>query len=198
MFLHSVLEFPAAFHSCFPLTFAFVSLSGFGPPMTSASGPTSHVQTEEACDGSFESWLLWLFFPLACPVLASFSTSFSTYALPFQILCLNGTRFLPNWHKFLWLIAATYMFDMFSSLLAFVGLRTPLALPSRWSDLLDYAMPICIRIADSTEVAITTSAATRFARPVTQKDLHERNGRKKRHRTGENNSRLMGVASTHT
>ena len=48
-------------------------------------------------------------FPLACPVLASFSTSFSTYAFPFQILCLNGTRFLPNWHKFLWLIAATYM-----------------------------------------------------------------------------------------
>ena len=30
-------------------------------------------------------------FPLACPVLASFSTSFSTYAFPFQILCLNGT-----------------------------------------------------------------------------------------------------------
>ena len=48
-------------------------------------------------------------FPLACPVLASFSTSFSTYVFPFQILCLNGTRFLPNWHKFLWLIAATYM-----------------------------------------------------------------------------------------
>ncbi len=48
-------------------------------------------------------------FPLACPVLASFSTSFSTYAFPFQILCLDGTRFLPNWHKFFWLIAATYI-----------------------------------------------------------------------------------------
>ena len=62
-------------------------------------------------------------------------------------------------------------------------------------------MPICIRIADSTEVAITTSAAIRFARPVTQKDLHERNGRKKRHRTEKTTvdySRLMGVASTHT
>ena len=59
--------------------------------------------------------------PLACPVLASFSTSFSfsTYAFPFQILCLNGTRFLPSWHKFLWLIAATYMlvFSGVSSLL---------------------------------------------------------------------------------
>ena len=59
-------------------------------------------------------WVLWILvaltvFPLACPVLASFSTSFSTYAFPFQILCLNGTRFLLNWHKFLWLIAATYM-----------------------------------------------------------------------------------------
>ena len=49
-------------------------------------------------------------FPLACPVLASFSTSFSTYAFPFQIPCLNGPRFLPDWHKFFWLIAATYMF----------------------------------------------------------------------------------------
>ena len=59
-------------------------------------------------------WVRWILvaltvFPLACPVLASFSTSFSTYAFPFQILCLNGTRFLPNWHKFLWLIAATCM-----------------------------------------------------------------------------------------
>ena len=54
--LHSELEFPAAFHSCFPLYIRFCSpFFGFGPPMTSASGPTSHIQTEEACDGSFES-----------------------------------------------------------------------------------------------------------------------------------------------
>ena len=53
--------------------------------------------------------LLFPFLWIWCPVLASFSTSFSTYAFPFQILCPNGTRFLPNWHKFLWLIAATYM-----------------------------------------------------------------------------------------
>ena len=59
-------------------------------------------------------------FPLACPVLASFSTSFSTYAFPFQILCLNGTRFLPNWHKFLWLIAATYIAAKFPGATMFV------------------------------------------------------------------------------
>ena len=49
-------------------------------------------------------------FPLACP------TSFSTYALPFQILRLNGTRFLPNWHKFFGLIATTYMLGFFAHL----------------------------------------------------------------------------------
>ena len=49
-------------------------------------------------------------FPLACPVLASFSISFSSYVFPFQIFCLNVTRFLPNWHKFFWLIAAIYRY----------------------------------------------------------------------------------------
>ena len=92
VFLHSVLEFPAAFHSCFPLTFGFVfPFCGFGPPMTSASGPTSHVQTEEACDGSFESWLLWLFSPcLPSPCL---------FFYVFLNLCFSFSDSLPKWHK---------------------------------------------------------------------------------------------------
>ena len=109
VFLHSVLEFPAAFHSCFPLTFAFVSLSVDLALQWRLRPGLHHTYRRRRRvmgplnPGCFDC------FPLACPVLASFSTSFSTYAFPFQILCLNGTRFLPNWHKFLWLIAATYI-----------------------------------------------------------------------------------------
>ena len=75
---------PSYIRFCFPFC-------GFGPPMTSASGPTSHVQTEEACDGSFESWLLWLFSPcLPSPCL---------FFYVFLNLCFSFSDSLPKWHK---------------------------------------------------------------------------------------------------
>ena len=84
VFALSVVSFSCCFAQLLPPCIRSCSpFLGFGPPMTSASGPTSHVQTEEACDGSFESWLLGLLSPcLPSPCL--FSTSFSTYAFLFR------------------------------------------------------------------------------------------------------------------
>ena len=75
---------PPCIRSCSPFL-------GFGPPMTSASGPTSHVQTEEACDGSFESWLLGLLSPcLPSPCL---------FFYVFLYLRFSFSDSLPKWHK---------------------------------------------------------------------------------------------------
>ena len=110
VFSHSELWVsPAALHSCFPLAFALVPPSlGLALQWRLRPGLHHTYRRRRRVMGPLNPGCLDCF-PLACPVLASFSTSFSTYAFPFQILCLNGTRFLPNWHKFFWLIAATYM-----------------------------------------------------------------------------------------
>ena len=55
VFSHLASEFLAAFltlASSHSLLFPFF---GFGPLMTPASLPTSHVEMEQACDASFES-----------------------------------------------------------------------------------------------------------------------------------------------
>ena len=64
-------------------------------------------------DGGGVWWVLWNLVALTVspclPGPCLFFYVFLNLCFPFQILCLNGTRFLPNWHKFLWLIAATYI-----------------------------------------------------------------------------------------
>ena len=65
-------------------------------------------------DGGGVWWVLWILvaltvFPPCLPSPCLFFYVFLNLCFSFKILCLNGTRFLPNWHKFLWLIAATYM-----------------------------------------------------------------------------------------
>ena len=59
---------------------------GLGPPVKSESGFTSHVQTEEACDGSpfFSFPSLW-------------------HPLP------SWHKFAPNWHKIVWQNAASHI-----------------------------------------------------------------------------------------
>ena len=69
-------------HPISPLLFCL----GLGPPVKSESGFTSHVQTEEACDGSpfFSFPSLW-------------------HPLP------SWHKFAPNWHKIVWQNAASHI-----------------------------------------------------------------------------------------
>ena len=89
VFLHSVLEFPAAFHSCFPLTFAFISLSvDLALQWRLRPGLHHTYRRRRRVIG-----------PLNPACFDCFPLAWVVFFYVFLNLCFPFSESLPKWHK---------------------------------------------------------------------------------------------------